>query len=93
MFDILNYTCERCGSKDNVIEDKMFQVYKARLCLKCWRTWEYHILENPDFKALAAVVEKYPDANDEEKKELNKLNRQIIRELYPVLEKWISHSS
>lgn len=93
MFDILSSKCEKCGSKDNVMEDKVLGRYRAKLCLKCWRAWEYLLLQNPDYQALIAVGQKYSDSDGKEKEELLKLNNSITIELYPVLEKWISHSN
>ena len=90
MLDFANYKCERCGVNENVVEDKMLTVYRARLCLKCWRAWEYLLLENPDYKAMKAVGQKYVNADEKEKQELVKLSESIVRELYPVLEQWIS---
>ena len=83
--------CERCGSKDNVVEHKIFEIYPTRLCLKCLRALQHYALGNPDFKAISAIQRKYPNANEKEKMELYNLTENITRELYPILEKWLSH--
>jgi len=93
MFDFLSKNkikCERCGSKDNIAEEKIFAIFRTRLCAKCWRIWEYQLMDNKDFMAMLKLASKWQNASDKEKEEIGLFNRELAKELYPLLEAWIS---
>ena len=96
MFNFLSKNkikCERCGTMDNLLFEKVFGVYATRLCNKCWREWTQFIMGNKDYLGMLTISQKSINANGTEKENLNLLTYEILRELYPVLEKWLYHSS
>ena len=96
MFNFLSKNkikCERCGTMDNLMSDKIFGVYPVNMCNKCWREWNHYIMGNKDYLGMLTISQKSINANDGEKESLNLLTYEILKELYPVVEKWLSHSN
>ena len=85
--------CEKCKSTKDVIMQRIFNVYPMKLCLNCWRNWEYMMLSNPDCKIFKAVDRKYREdinnLNSQQKRELIDTNNEVIKNLYPTLIEWI----
>ena len=85
--------CEKCKSTKDIILSRVFNVFPIKLCVECWREWEFFMLSNKDCTIFKALDREYREGanvlNPQQKREIVDTNNEVIRNLYPTLVEWI----
>ena len=87
--NITRERCEKCKSTKDVVLRNVFSIYPVRLCLTCWRDWEFKMLSDHEsviFKALDREYrESFNSLSSQRKRDIVDTNAEVIKNLYPTL--------